>query len=132
MARYPSLAPALESIPDETVIDGEVIALDAHGRPSFNLLQNYGSSKTPLSLVAFDVLVLAGREVMDETLERRRHLLETRILPKLDEPLRYSPELKADLRTLIRSVKEQGLEGLVANGGAAGTSRACAPAPGKR
>jgi bifunctional non-homologous end joining protein LigD len=114
MGRYPSLAPALESLPDETVIDGEVVALDEHGRPSFNLLQNYGSSTTPLILVVFDLLVLAGRDVMDETLEKRRHLLETRILPKLEEPVRYSPELQADLRTLIRSVKQQGLEGLVA------------------
>jgi bifunctional non-homologous end joining protein LigD len=48
-------------MPDETVIDGEVVALDAAGRPSFNTLQNYGSSRAPLHFFIFDLLVLKGR-----------------------------------------------------------------------
>jgi hypothetical protein len=31
------------------VIDGEVVAFDADGRPSFNALQNYGSAETAIS-----------------------------------------------------------------------------------
>ena len=42
--RYPVIARALARLPDETVVDGELAALDADGRPSFNLLQNYGNS----------------------------------------------------------------------------------------
>src|SRR5258708_5641188 len=50
---------------------------------------------------------------MREPLDARRVLLEKHVLPKLDEPIRYSPDLKADLATLIEAVKAQGLEGLV-------------------
>ena len=67
------------------------ISLDEDGRPSFNLLQNYGSSKTPLIYCAFDVMVLAGQNVMGESLETRRSLLKNRVLSELDEPVRYSP-----------------------------------------
>jgi bifunctional non-homologous end joining protein LigD len=45
---------------------------------------------------------------------KRRELLEKYALPKLAEPVRYSPVLEAGLKDLIRSVKAQGLEGLVA------------------
>src|ERR1700674_1007456 len=105
--RYSDVVKGLAKLPDETVIDGEVIALDEDGRPSFNILQNYGSSKAPVLYFVFDVMVLAGRDVM-------RELLEKRILPKLGEPVRYAAPLDANLRVLIESVKAQGLEGLVA------------------
>jgi hypothetical protein len=62
--RYPAIIKALASLPSETVIDGEVVALDESGRPSFNILQNYGSSKGPILYYVFDVLVLAGWDVM--------------------------------------------------------------------
>ena len=46
-AKYPSVVAALGAMPDETVIDGEIVALDGSGRPSFNILQN-GSSKATI------------------------------------------------------------------------------------
>jgi len=112
--RYPSVVKGLAALTDDTVIDGEVIALDADGRPSFNVLQNHAGPKTPLLYFVFDVMILAGRDVMRERLEIRRELLETEILPVLAEPVRYASPLEADLPVLIESVKAQGLEGLVA------------------
>jgi bifunctional non-homologous end joining protein LigD len=112
--RYPAIVRALDALPDETVIDGEVVALDESGRPSFNVLQNYGSAGAPLHFYVFDVLILGGKDLMDEPLTKRRELLESRVLPKLSEPIRYSPVLEAKLKDLIHSVKAQGLEGLVA------------------
>jgi DNA ligase D-like protein (predicted ligase) len=112
--KYPEVVKALTGLPDETVIDGEIVALDEEGRPSFNVLQNYGSSKAPIHYFVFDVMVLAGKDVMKEPLIKRRELLQARILPKLAEPIRFSPELDAPLPDLMRSVKAQGLEGLVA------------------
>ena len=112
--KYPAIVKALSAMPDETVIDGEVVALDPAGRPSFNALQNYGSSAIPLFYYVFDVLILAGEDITSEPLVRRRELLQTRVLSKLDEPIRESPILDASLPDLIRSVKAQGLEGIVA------------------
>ena len=113
-SRYPGIVKALASMPDETVIDGEVVALDEDGRPSFNTLQNYGAAGAPLYFFIFDLLMLRGREIINEPLVKRRELIEKHVLPALAEPIRYSPILEANLLDLIRSVKAQGLEGLVA------------------
>ena len=112
--RYPAVVSGLANLPDETVIDGEIVALDEDGRPSFNVLQNYGSSSAAVQFYIFDVMVVAERDVMREPLEQRRRLLEKKILPKLREPVRYAGSLDATLADLVHSVKAQGFEGLVA------------------
>jgi bifunctional non-homologous end joining protein LigD len=112
--KYPDVVKALASLPDETVIDGELIAMDDAGHPSFNALQNYGASKSPLLYYVFDVLTIRGHDVTGEPLSSRREFLDQEILPKLPDPIRPSAVLDASLPDLIRAVKEQGLEGLVA------------------
>jgi ATP-dependent DNA ligase len=67
--RYSDISSALRSLPDETVVDGEVVALDEEGRPSFNLLQNHETATAQLVYYVFDVLVLAGRDLMREPLD---------------------------------------------------------------
>jgi bifunctional non-homologous end joining protein LigD len=112
-SRYPAIVKALAAMPEDTVIDGEVVALDGDGKPSFNLLQNYAAG-ADLHFFIFDVLILKGKDVMGEPLVERRELLEQHVLPNMTEPVRYSPVLEATLKDLIQSVKAQGLEGLVA------------------
>src|SRR6185295_7042261 len=55
--RYPAILKGLAKLPDETVIDGEVVALDESGRPSFNALQNSASSERELVYYVYDVMV---------------------------------------------------------------------------
>lgn len=112
--RYPAVVRGLATLPDETVVDGEVVAFDEEGRPSFNLLQNYDAATTPLGYFVFDVMVLAGKDVTTEPLEARQKLLETKVLPHLAEPVRYLAPLDGSLQTLVHSVKAHGFEGLVA------------------
>lgn len=112
--RFRAIAEALEKLPDETVIDAEIVAFDESDRPSFNALQNYGSSKVPVYFFGFDLLMLAGRDIRSEPLEKRRELLRTKVLSKLKDPIRYSPSLASGLEDLIESVREHKLEGLIA------------------
>src|SRR4029079_687483 len=113
-AAYPGIVRALSGLPDETVIDGEIVALDDAGRPSFNTLQNLGSNKVPILYYIFDLMVREGFDVSRDGLGRRRELLEDKVLSKLSDPIKYSSVLDADLSDLIQSVKKLGLEGLVA------------------
>jgi len=112
-AKYPSIVQALAAMPDETVVDGELVALDESGRPSFNALQ-HGSATAPLVYYVFDVMILAGKDLMTEPLMVRRELLAKHVLAELGEPIRESPTLDASLPDLVSSVKAHGLEGLVA------------------
>jgi bifunctional non-homologous end joining protein LigD len=65
-SRYPSIMTALANLPDNTVVDGEIVALDEAGKPSFSALQNYGSSQAPLVYYVFDVIILAGQDLRAE------------------------------------------------------------------
>ena len=68
--RYPAVVKALGKLPDNTVVDGEVVAFDQEGRPSFNALQNYGSAPAPVVYYVFDVLVLSGQDLRREPLQK--------------------------------------------------------------
>jgi len=59
-------------------------------------------------------MILTSRDVMSQPMASRRELHRGSVLSRLDEPIRESPEFDAGLPELIRSVKAQGLEGLVA------------------
>jgi DNA ligase D-like protein (predicted ligase) len=112
--RFTLIAQALEKLPDETVIDGEFVAFDSEGRPSFNVLQNHRSRETELQFYAFDLLLLRGKDLTQQPLEKRRELLRTKVIPRLPDTIRYSETLQASPAELIEAVREQGFEGIVA------------------
>src|SRR5271170_569350 len=113
-ARFPSVARALSKLPDDTVVDGEIVALDETGRPSFNVLQSYNSSAASLQFYLFDLLHLAGKNLRDRTLGQRRELLRTKVMPRLPEDIRFSETLEAPAAELVAAVRKQGLEGVIA------------------
>ena len=76
-ARFPAVARACEKLPAETVVGGEVVAIDENGRASFNLLQHH-ASKPHLQYYAFDMPVYRGRSLLHVPLEKRRELLNPR------------------------------------------------------
>jgi bifunctional non-homologous end joining protein LigD len=66
--RYAVLLPALQKIDGSCVIDGELCALDAHGRSRFQLLQNALNKKAKLLYVVFDALFVGGKDLREKPL----------------------------------------------------------------
>lgn len=110
---FPSIARACAELPDETLLDGEIVALDASGRPSFNLLQHHRSRAHAIRYYAFDLLVYRGRSLLDLKLCERRKLL-THALEGSSEAIKLSESFEAEPDDLIRSAREFGFEGIVA------------------
>ncbi|CAL9353688.1 Multifunctional non-homologous end joining protein LigD [Streptomyces sp. enrichment culture] len=123
-AAYPELGPlgaALGGTP--AVLDGEVLALDEHGRSDFQLLQaRMGlahaparaarkAAEAPVHLAVFDVMHLAGRSLLRLPYRRRRVLLEELAL---QGPYWSTPRaLFGHGEEALAATREHGLEGLV-------------------
>src|SRR5262245_23796914 len=109
---YPTVVSALQSIKEHTVLlDGEIVALDANGRPSFQALQHRSTRGLVITYVAFDVLAVRTRWLTAEPLSiRRTHLASVLSGSSVmqSEPLPGNPE------TLERAIRDFGLEGVVA------------------
>ena len=110
--RFSAIAKACEKLPPDTLIDGEVIAIDADGRVSFNALQ-HSRPNVHIQFYAFDVLVHRGRNMLRLPLETRRELL-TDVLKKVEYPALQSQNFDAKPADLIRAAKELRLEGIIA------------------
>lgn len=133
--QFPELVAALgewgRELSGPVVLDGEIVALDARGRPAgFQRLQSrihvtvpgYRSAKPilrpdeqPVAFIAFDILRVADRDLRPLTLEQRRaqldDLFERR--PPGSTLLRTSDQHPGDGRALMKRAKAEGWEGLV-------------------
>jgi bifunctional non-homologous end joining protein LigD len=112
---YPGLIDSLKLLkPKNFILDGEVAALDEHGRPSFQLLQSYGSHKSiPLVYYGFDLLSLEGSDLRSRPLIERRERL-AKLLKKTRENIKFSEELRGTKDELLRVARQFKLEGLIA------------------
>ncbi len=123
-AQYPELGRLNRALSSHAaVLDGEVVAFDEHGRPSFEALQQrmHVSSKaqvkrlaqgTPVTYVIFDLLWLDGHSLMELPYSERRELLSAL---RLDGGAWQTPDhLPGPGAEVLRASAEQGLEGVLA------------------
>jgi bifunctional non-homologous end joining protein LigD len=113
--RFPEIFEAVSDLPaNESVLDGEVVALDEQGRSSFQLLQalEMEGRKAPLRFYVFDLLQLNGKSLVELPLEQRKQVL-AKVCENVGDPIRYSGEIGGDVKTLRAEVKRRGLEGLI-------------------
>ena len=103
----------------DVLLDGEVVAFDASGRPDFGLLQGRmhvrGPSaalraQVPVVLLVFDVLHVGATSLLDATYDERRAVLAELGLEGVQVP----PAFDGDGRALLDSTLAQHLEGVVA------------------
>jgi DNA ligase D-like protein (predicted ligase) len=112
-ANYPGIvAAAAKMSASSAILDGEVVALDPSGRPSFQALQHRAAhSSHSIAYYAFDLLFLEGRELTREPLHARRRLLP----PVLKgSGILLSMELQGSASQVIDAVGRLGLEGVIA------------------
>jgi ATP-dependent DNA ligase len=110
--RFPSVVEALASIGGDFVLDGELVAMDSQGKPSFHVLQVSLSQDLPIYFYAFDLLHRNGELLVNLSIERRRELLSS-MLSVAQDPLRLSPLLRAPSGQVLAAVRKLGLEGVV-------------------
>ncbi len=116
-ARFREIAesPALVGLGEGTVLDGEIVAFDADGRPSFSLLapriQGHRANAVSVSYVVFDILRSGPRDLLREAYDTRRASLGETVQ---DGPFVVVPDAFADGPALLATTQAQGLEGVVA------------------
>jgi bifunctional non-homologous end joining protein LigD len=122
--RYPDLVKALRGLPlEEFLIDGEIVALDESGKPSFARLQarmgltnprdiEQAVAAVPVIGIFFDCLALDGRDLRRLPLLDRKECLRL-LLPPLG-PVRYGDHVLEDGEAFFEVASAERLEGIVA------------------
>jgi bifunctional non-homologous end joining protein LigD len=125
-SQFPELATLAKYVKAElAILDGEIVALDDAGRPSFSLMQQRtgfrpGKRRLPgrsaqgvaITYYAFDLLYLDGFDLRRVPLEQRKQLLQDRI--KAGDLIHYSDHYPEKGLDLFEAAKQRGLEGIVA------------------
>ena len=110
--QFQSVARAASDVRATTaVIDGEIVAVDAQGRPSFQALHHWSTAGLSIVFYAFDLLHVNGRDLLGEPLDARRSALREIVDGSdvlLSDPLPGSPQ------QIAAAVRRLHLEGVVA------------------
>src|SRR3954449_1425967 len=124
--RYPELSKLNRALSHHrAILDGEIVALDAEGRPSFGALQRRMhlasesavrrlAKEAPVTYLIFDLLWLDGHSLMGLPYEERRARLDD--LELSGPRWRVSDYVAGNGPAMARATAEQGLEGVVAKG----------------
>jgi bifunctional non-homologous end joining protein LigD len=122
-ASFPEIVRAVAALPfDRLVLDGEVVALDDTGRPSFQRLQGrarlsrpidirHATVTCPVTYYAFDLLGFEDFDLRSLPLSERKAALR-RVLPPVGA-LRYLEHVEEEGEALYQETERLGLEGIV-------------------
>jgi len=123
---YPDLAGLVDLAGDhDLVLDGEIVTLNAQGRPDFGLLQTRmgltrpadvqsALKRAPAHYMVFDVLEVDGTKHTRDPYDERRALLSEVLRPGRGDVVQVPPAFDGDLAHAVASSKELGLEGVMA------------------
>jgi bifunctional non-homologous end joining protein LigD len=110
--QFPSVVRAVAGLSaKDVVLDGEIVALDGDGRPSFQALHHVELSDVSIVYYAFDLLHLDGRDFTREPLDLRRVALRKAVS---DSAVLLSDALPGTPQQITNAVRDLGLEGIVA------------------
>ena len=111
--RFAPIVQAAGALPGSALIDGEVVALDSKGHPSFQALQaSLKEGSGTLAYFAFDLLEQDGEDLTGlSNLERKARLAA--LLDGVQEPFHYADHIVGKGEQLFESLCAQGLEGVI-------------------
>jgi bifunctional non-homologous end joining protein LigD len=119
--QYPELITLSYCKANSFILDGEVIALDADGKPSFHEVMRrdgirvmtrvpQASRIVPITYMVFDILLCNGEWVIDRPLHERQQLLANVLIPNENIQLVTS---HPDGNSLLEAIRGQDMEGIV-------------------
>ena len=96
----------------QMVLDGEIVAYDKSGKPSFQSLQNVGNSEVSLKYQVFDLLWLNGHSTENLTLLERKELLKEALVET--RHIQFHDHVENEGKAFFEQIKSMDLEGMIA------------------
>lgn len=112
-AHYPSIVNGLKDQQEDMILDGEIVAYDQNGKPSFQLLQQH--TKQPHNALVyhvFDLLELQGHDTTVLSYEERKELLAEALMDT--DTVKYLEHIIGEGKSFYASIQEMQLEGMIA------------------